>query len=221
MFDTLLSYVAPHLCYSCGKIGAVLCDNCKYDISEEYFQGCFICGDETFLADRCQLCSTSYSRSWCIGTRSGALRQIIDSYKFNNNYAAHKVLAPLLAECIGQLPKDVVIVPLPTIASHIRVRGYDHTLLIAKAVAKAQRVQLEQALYRRTSTTQRGEDRKTRRQQAKEAFGVKGTLDPAKTYLLIDDVVTTGATVQCGAQALKDAGAGDVWVAALAYHPLD
>ncbi|HTJ73654.1 MAG TPA: hypothetical protein VL481_03625 [Verrucomicrobiae bacterium] len=127
----------------------------------------------------------------------------------------------LLAERIGQLPKDVVIVPLPTVASHVRVRGYDHTLLIAKGVAKAQRLRLEKALYRRTSTTQRGEGRKTRQRQAKEAFGVKGTLNSAATYLLIDDVVTTGATLQCGAKALKDAGAGEVWVAALAYHPLD
>lgn len=221
MFDTLLSYVAPHPCYSCGKIGSVLCDNCKYNISQEYFRGCFVCGTETFLADRCLHCTTPYSRSWCIGTRLGVLRQIIDGYKFYNNYAAHRVLASLLSERIGQLPKGTIIVPIPTVASHIRVRGYDHTLLVARQLAKQQRLSLETSLYRRTSTKQRGESRKIRQAQAKAAFAVKGRLMSDKTYLLIDDVVTTGATLEYGAKALKAAGAGDVWVAALAYHPLD
>jgi ComF family protein len=221
MFDALLSHVAPHPCYSCGKIGSILCDNCKYDISQEYFEGCFICGNEASLTRQCSRCSTPYSRSWCIGTRSGALRQIIDSYKFYNNYDAHRTLASLLSERIGYLAGDVVIVPLPTVPSHIRVRGYDHTLLLAKRLAKLQNLRLQKSLYRQTSTTQRGEDRNTRQAQAKAAFSVKGRLDSNTTYLLIDDVVTTGATLKYGARALKKAGAGDVWVAALAYQPLD
>jgi predicted amidophosphoribosyltransferase len=146
MFDALLSHVAPHPCYSCGKIGSILCDNCKYDISQGYFEGCFICGNEASLTRQCSRCSTPYSRSWCIGTRSGALRQIIDSYKFYNNYDAHRTLASLLSERIGYLAGDVVIVPLPTVPSHIRVRGYDHTLLLAKRLAKLQNLRLQKKL---------------------------------------------------------------------------
>ncbi|HTJ73214.1 MAG TPA: phosphoribosyltransferase family protein [Verrucomicrobiae bacterium] len=127
----------------------------------------------------------------------------------------------MLSERIGLLPREIIIVPTPTVASHTRVRGYDHTLLLAKYLARAQGLSVKTVLYRQTTTKQRGENRRTRQAQAKAAFAVKGRLMPDKTYVLIDDVVTTGATLEYGARALKDAGAGDVWVAALAYHPLD
>jgi ComF family protein len=221
MFDSLLSAIAPHLCCSCGKTGAVLCDNCKYDISLEYFEGCLACGSPAAVRGVCKICITPYSRAWCVGERSGVLRDVIDGYKFYNNYAAHRDLASLLSGCIGVLPPECVIVPVPTVSSHIRQRGYDHTLLLAKRLAKLQDVAAKSLLRRKTSSTQRGQGRKKRLSQARKAFGAKGKLDQDMIYLLVDDVVTTGSTLFYAAQALRDAGAGDVWVAAIARQPLD
>ena len=221
MLDNLFSTIAPHPCCSCGEIGAVLCDNCKYDISLEYFESCVACGAPAPSTGVCKTCIIPYSRAWCVGERSGVLREVIDSYKFYNNYAAHKVLASLLSECIGNLPADCVVVPVPTVGSHIRQRGYDHTRLIAKRLAKLQGVKAKSLLYRQTTTTQRGHGREERARQAKEAFGCKGELDDTTIYLLVDDVITTGSTLHYAAKALKDAGAGDVWVAAIARQPLD
>jgi ComF family protein len=221
MFDGLLSIVAPHLCYSCGKTGAVLCQNCKYDISLEYFSACMVCGGPAGNNGVCSACPTSYSRGWCVGERSGALRAVIDSYKFNNNYAAHRVLAALLSDCIGILPRHCIIVPVPTVSSHIRQRGYDHAYMVAKKVAKLQGRPLEQPLSRLTSSKQRGEDRESRRAQASQAFAVQGALDPDAVYVLVDDVITTGATLHYAGKALIDAGAGQVWAGVIARQPLD
>ncbi|HEU4716066.1 MAG TPA: phosphoribosyltransferase family protein [Candidatus Saccharimonadales bacterium] len=93
--------------------------------------------------------------------------------------------------------------------------------MIAKRLAKLQGVKAKSLLYRQTSTTQRGHGRKQRNRQAREAFGCAGNLSGTTTYLLIDDVITTGSTLHYAAKALKDAGAGDVWVAAIARQPLD
>ena len=221
MFDDLLSTIAPHLCYSCGKTGTILCDNCKYDITSEYFVDCISCGGPAGATGRCFTCNTTYSRGWCVGERSGALEKIVDSYKFYNNYAAHRDLAALLSERIGLLPENCTIVPVPTVPSHIRQRGYDHIYLIAKRLAKLQNRPLQRLLYRRTSTKQRGENRKNRLRQASQAFGARSVSDPERVYLLIDDVVTTGATLQYASKALTEAGAVNIWAAAIARQPLD
>ena len=180
-----------------------------------------VCGKNAGKHGICRTCTVPYARAWCVGERSGVLRQVIDSYKFYNNYAAHQVLASLLSERIGKLPGDCIIVPIPTVPAHIRQRGYDHMLLVAKKLAKAQGLPFATPLFRETTTKQRGQDRNERQVQASRAFGVNGGLRKDAIYVLVDDVVTTGATLHFAAKALFDAGAETVWAAAIARQPLD
>lgn len=221
MFDHLLAPIAPHLCCGCSKIGSLLCDNCNYNISSEPFERCVSCGSLAGLRGLCESCHLPYSRAWCVGERSGELRRLIDTFKFERVRGAHSPLAKLLSRRIGQLPEDTVLVPIPTIAPHIRQRGYDHALLLAKAVANYQGVPLSKVLCRKSVTRQRGATRVERIAQAEQAFSVRGAMRQDRVYVIIDDIITTGATVKQAAQALREAGAGDVWVAALAWQPLD
>jgi ComF family protein len=221
MIDTLLSYIAPHYCCGCGTIGSLLCDNCKYDITSEDFSTCIVCGD---LANRfgiCNSCSVPYTRAWCIGERSGVLQRLIGTYKFQNAQSGYKILGDLLLDRLEVLPEETIVVPIPTVASHIRQRGYDHTLLIAKYFARKRGYKMEKTLERLTSTKQRQATKAQRVMQAKAAFGLSRGIIPDVPYLLIDDVVTTGATLQYAAKILKDHGAREVWVAAIARQPLD
>jgi ComF family protein len=156
-----------------------------------------------------------------VGERSGTLKDIIDSFKFYNNYAAYRDLSTLLSERIGILPRNCIIVPVPTVSSHIRQRGYDHTYLVAKRLAKIQKRPVKQALYGVTSSRQRGENRESRRFQASQAFAVRGTVDPGAVYVLVDDIITTGATLHYAGKALLDAGAHEVWAGVIARQPLD
>jgi len=220
MFDKLLSTIAPHLCFSCGKTGSVLCDNCKYNIVSESYSGCLACGRIAGSTGVCSNCQLPYIRAWCAGEREGVLQRIIGAYKFQNNYAAHQLLADILVERIGRLPTDTIIVPVPTVVSHIRERGYDHTLLLAKRMAHQLGVTYRTSLQRNGNAKQREASRAVRKQQAKQAFYVDGSVPPVP-HLLIDDIVTTGATVHYGALALKNAGASEVWVATIARQPLD
>jgi ComF family protein len=222
MIDTLMAFVAPHYCCGCEKTGTLLCGNCKYDIISEPFSLCLAWGKSLAGPNGiCSICKVSYQRAWCVADRRDHLECLIDNYKFTNVRAAYRPLTDLLDARLPDLPANTVIVPVPTVSNHIRQRGYDHMLLIAQHLAKLRSLTLHTGLQRVTSTRQRSAGRAARIAQAKKAFTHPKPLDPTNVYLLVDDVVTTGATMQYAAKTLLDAGAKTVWVASISRQPLD
>lgn len=220
MIDTLLATLAPHLCFGCGQTGTLMCDSCKNDIENETTGHCVVC--ERVAHDYlCRNHQGLIDEGWCGAVRTGVIEQLIDAYKFENVKAAATPLAEVLLEHLPSLPSDTVVVPIPTIPRHIRQRGYDHALLIARVIARRRKLALVPLLRRNTATTQRDASRRLREKQAEVAFKVVGRLDPRKQYLIIDDIATTGATLRHAARVLRRAGARTVWVAAVARQPLD
>jgi ComF family protein len=202
-------------------MGTLLCDNCKYNITSEYVVACIACGGPTGASGVCQSCKLPYSRAWCVGDRVDELRRLIDGYKFHYERSAYHPLTSLLLECVDQLPGNAIIIPVPTVASHIRQRGYDHMRLIAREFARQRGLTYKPLVQRVTATTQRGASRSVRITQAKQAFKVSQKLSKTTPYVLIDDVITTGSTIAYAAKSLQEAGADTVWVAVIARQPLD
>ena len=221
MIDTLLSIVAPHHCCGCGKSGSLLCPNCKYNITSETKNVCLACGRPSFRPGVCNTCKVPYSQAWFVGERKDVLQRLVGLYKFERAKSADKDLAGLLDDILPQLPENTMIVPIPTVPAHVRERGYDHTLLLAKRLGRIRRLPVAKILVRNTNTMQRHATAAARGLQAKIAFRVVGKVDENINYLIVDDVVTTGATVRYAAKVLKDAGATQVWVAVLARQTLD
>jgi ComF family protein len=195
MLDTLLSVVAPHLCSGCGEIGATFCDNCKYDISVEPFSQCVLC-DKPAASGVCNDHKVAFNQAWVVGIRNGALQRLIGGFKFRNMKSAGRELAQLLHARLPVLPLSVVFVPIPTTSAHIRERGYDHMLLIAYELGRLRGLPVEILLQRNNSLTQHHANRRQRLVQAESAFRLSGEIDPRKIYIVIDDIVTTGATIQ-------------------------
>lgn len=221
MHTTLIDLLIPHYCCSCGKIGGILCDHCKYDIIYEPFGRCIVCLRPTNgRMHLCGDCTTPYIQAWCVGERRGALEELINHYKFNSARQAAVPLAELLDEVIPILPGRVCVIPVPTIASHVRQRGFDHISRVAKRFARMRRYAYRESLRRLDDSHQQGSSRSERIRQAKHAFSCE-MLDPALDYLLVDDVYTTGATVHYAAKALRDAGARSVYIAAISRQPLE
>lgn len=222
MIDDLLAILAPHHCCGCDKIGTSLCDNCKYDITSEVYSLCVACGKRVAgLSGICTACHPSYTQGWCVGERHDQLQRLIGDYKFNNVRSAYRPLATLLDETLPTLPGNVVIVPIPTVSSHIRQRGYDHMMLIARHLAKKRALSVSKALQRATNTKQRDAGRAQRIKQAKEAFVCPTPLNPDVPYILLDDVITTGATMEYAAKTLKQQGATTVWAVTISRQTLD
>ncbi len=112
--------------------------------------------------------------------------------------------------------REVVVVPLPTIGKHIRERGFDHTLTLARKLAKKRGWKCERILTREVDTVQVGAKVAERKTQAQKAYGIKGKVDPEKVYLLLDDVWTTGATMEAAEKILREAGAKKIYAAVIA-----
>lgn len=217
----LVNLLAPHYCCSCGEIGAVLCPRCKYDIASEPYEACISC---RLLArpteNLCDACKMAFTHAWVTGSRTGALKKIINDFKFERLRAAYRLLAELLDETLPYFPDDIIVVPVPTIAAHVRLRGYDHMRLIARRFAGIHGLVYSPCLYRVTSTEQRGASKSKRRIQAEAAFCARGVRAGAR-YLLLDDISTTGATLEYASRALLEAGAQEVMVGVLAVQPLE
>lgn len=220
MFDKLLQIIAPHHCYYCQKTGDVLCDSCIYNIANDEESICIECRKPT-LSGVCADCKLPYFKTWVVATREGELAKLIDDYKWFRMYGAHISLSKLLDNRLPVLPEATVVVPIPTISHHKRIRGYDHADLIASHFAKSRNISKQNILKRKNNSIQHTADRSKRRLQAEEAFYCKDSLDPNVPYLIIDDIVTTGSTIKAATRVLKGAGVNEVWVAAIARQPLN
>lgn len=167
----------------------------------------------------CANCRPPYTRAWCVGLYDEGLKDLIHGFKFERAKSNHKDLVDLLDKTLPVLPNDLTVTYVTTLSSHRRLRGYDHVRLVARVFAKRRGLKFETALERQGKTQQRGVGAELRWRQAKIAYASNKKL--TGRYLLIDDVVTTGATLHYASKTLLDAGASEVWVAAIARQSLD
>ena len=215
----LAEALSPHYCCSCGTIGSVLCESCKYDIVNEPKMVCFACKKPICPPEAvCNSCILPYSYCWTLGERSDSLEQLINVSKYESCRQGCIVQAELIHTILPVLPDNTIITSIPTINRHIRERGYDHAAKIAKHLAKLRKVIYKTTLLRRESSVQQGASRSMRLKQAAKAYQVSQALDDEKVYLLVDDVVTTGASLKRASMILLEGGAKQVWVVATAYQ---
>lgn len=183
---TLLDLICPHYCRGCRRLGQVLCECCKKNLLSQ----------KIALKDGV----------WVCGWREELLGQLVSEYKFQSVRAIGTELGKILA---AQLPnwQNITVVPLPTVAAHIRARGLDHSWQIAQTLAQLRRWRCQKILSRQQNTIQVGSNRQQRLVQSKKAYRVTGTLSATQSYLLLDDVWTTGASMTAAAELLEKAGA--------------
>ena len=216
---SLLPLILPDYCCSCGQIGAILCESCYYDIVSEPDERCVACRRLQGVSGKC-VCQRSFARAWCVGAHVGALRSLVAASKFNSAKSGCKRQAQMLDETLPTLPSETIIVPVPTIARHIRTRGYGHAERIAKDLARRRQLSYQKLVSRQAQFVQHGATKKQRLKQAKQSYKLKHQPVDGATYLLIDDVYTTGATLDSIARLLNKAGVSrtNIWVAVTSRH---
>ena len=114
-------------------------------------------------------------------------------------------MAELVRECV-KVPRGAILVPLPTIDRHIRERGFDHTKLLAKHLARNTSLKTAMVLMRSNNATQVGANEKMRKIQAEMAYHVRKQVDTNGDYILVDDVWTTGSSMLEAAKRLRERG---------------
>ena len=144
----------------------------------------------------------------------GPGRELVARLKYRNARSSLPFLGRGMAALVGG--RVDVVTWAPTTPARRRARGFDQARLLARAVARELGVPCRPLLRRQPGPAQTGRDAAAR--HAGPAFSSPRPV-PGRRVLLVDDVVTTGATVAAAAQALRAAGAGEVHVVAAARTP--
>lgn len=148
---------------------------------------------------------------------------LISELKYRDNPRAAKMLGEALREALIALTEDseltqVLLVPIPLFASRQKERGFNQMERILRHVLPLPNHTLSSALVKvRETLPQTKLSREARLQNLRGAFSVREPLSGEFTYVIVDDVTTTGATLAEATRALREAGARDIISIALAH----
>lgn len=200
---------------------------------------CLRCGDAlasapaagiSTLCRACRLAPPPFVRAVSYGVYQGRMREAIHALKYDRLHPASAGLGRMLAHAIeqfaGEAPAEMLVIPVPLHPSKYAQRGFNQSRSLAVAALGFLRKSHPQwrltlasstLLRQRATESQAGLTPRQRRQNVRGAFVVS---DPARVtaqhVLIVDDILTTGATARAAAQALVESGAASVWVATLA-----
>ncbi len=218
----------PATCALCGKPGEdgrELCTECLTDLPYNA-PACKCCalllpdsaGAET-LCGQCQKAPPAYDRALSLLQYTYPVDHLIQRLKFNAKLHLAGLLGELMAERLGQRTQALpeLLIPVPLHSSRLRARGFNQALELARPIARRLGLALD---YRscarlRATAVQSSLAAKDKRANVKGAFGVVKTIK-ARHVAIIDDVMTTGHTVEEFAGVLRKAGVTtiEVWVLA-------
>lgn len=213
LLDNLLSLIAPHACLQCGREGDLVCGWCRLEAFVPVPSRCYRCKR---LSDNSATCLSCRRRAplrhvWIATGYGGIAKDLLHAFKFERARAALQIIGSVSTEALPYMPRDTLVIPIPTATNRVRQRGYDQAVLLARYIARQTGLSYAQPLVRLTKSRQVGADRRHRLTQLERAFYLP---NPEKTQkqdiLLVDDVITTGATLETVARLLKQSGAKSV-----------
>lgn len=213
IFERIISLLAPHICLLCGEEGSVLCGLCRLEHISSLPERCYRCHALSVDSRVCHKCrsNSSFGHVWAVTSYEGAPKQVLHRLKFERAAAASEVLVACLDDVLPYFPAGTVITHAPTVSHRIRGRGYDQSALVARLLAKRRGLRYSPLLVRMGHGRQVGLSRAERIKQADGSFRLAAfTSVKGEKVLIIDDILTTGATLEAAARTLRAAGAKTV-----------
>ncbi len=221
----------PSQCVLCGRVCGNrhkdLCAGCEGDLPKNE-NGCAVCAEPLPATVQALMCGECVQRrphfDMCVAPFRYAypLDHMIRGLKYGGAVAQGRVLGEIFSEYLGATPRDCwpqALLPVPLAARRFRDRGYNQAIVIAEFLQRHLSIPLHTNVLVRTRETleQAGLDQRARRRNIRGAFALVRAV-PATHVAIVDDVVTTGSTVNEIARLLKRAGVNqvDVWAVARA-----
>jgi predicted amidophosphoribosyltransferase len=194
MFNDLLDLVLPRACFGCGRIGSALCAACAIPELRRPHPGV--------------VAAAAYD---------GPLRSALIAYKERGRRDLAAPLAALLRAALAEFGPDVALVPIPSSRTAAAQRGGDHVLRLAR---RCERPIVRALTLRSGVLDSAGLTSLQRRANLADAFCARAAQSAAPPVVLIDDIVTTGATLHEARHALSSAGWDVLGAATVAETPL-
>ncbi|MBU1396914.1 MAG: ComF family protein [Gammaproteobacteria bacterium] len=217
----------PFTCLLCGATSGAshLCLACLADLPWHRLPQCPQCAIPTpdgQVCGTCLKCPPAFGRTHAALTYAFPLDRLIPRLKYNGQLAIAPALGECLAQAVEHAPRPDRLIAMPLHAKRIRERGFNHATEIAHTVAKQLGLPLDLDSCQRVRDTppQMGLKHDARRRNVRGAFTCSGEVQ-GQRIALVDDVMTTGTSLDELAATLKQAGALEVscWVVARTLPP--
>ncbi|MCM1144244.1 MAG: ComF family protein [Blautia sp.] len=225
----LLDFIYPRRCPVCDKavkpFGSLICEGCKEKIKYIKAPYCQKCGKElkdkrALFCHDCMQREHVYDKGMALFAYPSVASSIFRfKYKNRKEYAAYygERMASILGERILALQPDALI-PVPIHSSKKRVRGYNQAEALARELGGRLNILVETKLIVRTRKTIPMKDLSAQERQnnLKKAFKIRDNDVKLNTVIIIDDIYTTGSTIDAMARELRGVGVRHIYFAALA-----
>ena len=226
---SLLDFAIPLRCPGCSKKGTWFCEDCLAKLKPVEAFTCAVCGDEAIKGITHPRCQGRYTldRLISIYEYEGPIKKAVIWLKYKDVTGLAKILSDLMVEEVQELGLDfgfdTIVIPVPLHWWRAWDRGFNQAELLANCFAPQFGLEVRDDLLRRRRHT----DPQIKLKYKERQKNVSGAFEVSKSrkeevedrdFLLIDDVCTTGATINACANALKRAGARYVWALTLTQN---
>ena len=215
-----LDFIFYETCFFCGKSGTTVCRRCLNSLEPARLK-CLKCGQHNPYGLYCEGCKSSIRPEQVLALYryNGIAKDLIHIFKYEDGQSLTSVFGKKLGSAIKKHRlSGFVLVPIPLSKKRLRYRGYNQSLFLAKEITRHTSVPYADIMERKQSVlsqVQTGSKRE-RRQNVTGVFSIKKDVDLPSKIVLVDDVITTGATVEEATRILKQAGACEVRVLSIA-----
>lgn len=216
---SFIEHFSPPRCLLCEAAGGPVCTPCSKDLPWLPDLRCPVCALPTPGGETCGHCLKSppaFSHTQALFHYAFPVDRMIQQYKYREQLALAPLFGSLLAESLKDSLADVWL-PMPLHANRLRERGFNQAVEIARELARRTGIPMQAAWATRDRDTppQAGLKREARRKNMRGAFHCSDAVSGMRVGI-VDDVMTTGSTLDALAETLKNAGAVEVSCAVIA-----
>lgn len=225
-YMSILDVIFPKFCLGCGFLGQYLCQNCQRKLKYLNKDACLYCGKNSYFGLTHPKClkNNRLDGSLSLFYYNNFFKKLLKNIKYRLALDVWEELKKTITpdkiqkiEFFKKLNKEFFIQPIPLHKNRLRERGFNQAQLIADYFNNYLKLPIIDALVRKKSTQPQAQTKgkQSRHRNLAGAFVIKN-LVKNKNIILIDDVITSGATIKEAARALKRAGAQLVFSLTLA-----